>query len=121
VQLRNKWARLHWHSASERYTTGDRLEAAVHNGWAICRIDAETCVLGGGGRQVIVYQLELVDHETAQMRLVSNPFIERYLAQASRLCFERNLSRDCWLKSPNRSAFPLAQKTPSLCGVRWCC
>jgi hypothetical protein len=91
MQPRNRGARPHWHPASERYTTGDRLEAATYNGWKIRKIDARRHVLGSG-RHVIVYYLELErNHETAKMRLVSTPFIEKYLAQALRLLLRTEL------------------------------
>ena len=75
----------HWHPASESFMTGDQLASALHDGWAICRIEPLAHSLPSG-RQVTVYLLELKrNREVARMRVISNPVIKRFLAHVPRL------------------------------------
>lgn len=70
----------HWHARSESYTGGDSLATALLNDWVLCGVVSEE-KWGRTHRCVIIHHFELIrDQETVVMAVISNPWIERFIA-----------------------------------------
>ena len=69
----------HWHPHSETFSGGDSLLTALHNGWQLQGIFHQHYNLSG--RLQSIYHMMLQQgSETAIMHVISNPFVERFIA-----------------------------------------
>lgn len=80
----------HWHAHSETFSGGDSLLTALRDGWQIQAIYHQW--YQPSGRTTSVYHMilqqgtaaqgtETQDTETAIMRIISNPFVERFVSR----------------------------------------
>ena len=69
----------HWHPESENYSGADSLLTAIHNGWQITP-GVFRQKLNYSGKPVTIYHFTLKYNDTTKvMRIIGNPFIERYV------------------------------------------
>jgi hypothetical protein len=74
----------HWHAASEKYAGGDCLLTAINNGWNIIPPVLAEAHWRAGSRCVMVYHFTLERRgETMTMPVITNPFVERLIADSA--------------------------------------
>jgi hypothetical protein len=85
----------HWHAASEPFAGGDCLLTALNNGWDIVLPVMAEPFWRAGSRCVMVYHFNLERRgETMAMPVVTNPFVERLIADnALRLIARQQAAR----------------------------
>ena len=74
--------RQHWCPHSQRYAGGDALITRLNDGWEVSDEIYYEEYWHGGSRKVLIYNFVLVNHEdTVTMRVLSNPFVERFVSE----------------------------------------
>jgi hypothetical protein len=74
----------HWHSDSEKFTGGDSLATALLLGWSVRDVVFLDRYRFNGTRRVNVYHFELLrGDEVMRMAVISNPYVERLINEAS--------------------------------------
>jgi hypothetical protein len=70
----------HWHADSERFTGGDALYTAIHNGWLVNKIVGfeERWKVGARGTPIYYFELSR-SGETVTMPVIGNPYVRRVI------------------------------------------
>ncbi|NWF68105.1 MAG: hypothetical protein HXY40_03380 [Chloroflexi bacterium] len=71
-----------WSAQSEEYSGGDALLSAVEQGWQVRGLIFCQEIWHGSARRARIYHITLERHqESKRMRVVVNPYVERWVKQ----------------------------------------
>jgi hypothetical protein len=74
----------HWSPVSESYSGLDALLGAIEHGWQLGSAVYSDLYSYGPGRQSVLYHVLLVnDDRSAQMLIVANPAMERFIVECN--------------------------------------
>jgi hypothetical protein len=80
--VNDKTLNRHWCPVSQEYAGGDALLTALNRGWQFAGLIFRQDVWRGDSRRVSIYHIDLTrDSQTVRMRVITNPFVERFLSE----------------------------------------